>query len=178
MGKFGTWFAGVAATVISGVAIWYFTKTPTPPPPPPPPVVTTFEGMVYSGSSPVAKAMVAVDLGGTAGTNGPVHDITDSNGAYRISFTGLPTNAGATLSVAVTGFKSPSPTTLASPLQTDIHIDLPVTSDVAPLVPLESAGPGQHAAPHPPLHIPTNLPKPRYVPKAEALGTTFRIPQR
>ena len=176
MGKFGTWFAGVAATVISGVAIWYFTRTPTPPPPPPAPAVTTFEGMVYSGSSPVAKALVAVDLGGTAGTNGPVHDITDGNGAYRISFTGLPGNAGASLSVAVAGFRSPAPRTLASPLQTDMHVDIPVTPM---LLPLESAGPGQHAAaPHMPVQVPENLPKPRYVPKAEALGTTFRIPQR
>ncbi|MGH9598240.1 MAG: carboxypeptidase-like regulatory domain-containing protein [Terracidiphilus sp.] len=123
MGKFFGWLGGIVAGIAVGYGVWFFTKTP---PPPPPPVVTTFEGMVYSGSVPVPKAMVAVDLTGSAGANGPVHDVTDANGAYRFDFTGLPTASGATLSVMATGYQTAQPKPIASPLQTDIHVDFPL----------------------------------------------------
>lgn len=147
MGKFVVWLGGIAATVIGGYLLWYLTRTPPPPPPPPPPAVTTFEGMVYSESAPVPKAMVAVELTGIAGANGPVHNVTDGNGAYRIELTGLPQNTAATLSVTAAGYQNAPPKSLASPLQADVRIDFPIAPAAAP--------PGTAAAaPSPPAATP------------------------
>jgi hypothetical protein len=163
--KVAGWLGGIAATVISGYLLWYFEQ---PKPTPPPPTVTTFEGMVYSGSSPVAKAMVAVSLTGSAGANGPIHDITDDNGAYKIELTGLPQGTGATLAASATGYENGQPKLLAGPLQTDVRIDFPldpVMMAAAPPPPA-MAPPQQHA---PIAHIPV------YVPKNAALAKQFRI---
>jgi hypothetical protein len=161
MGKVGVWLAGILATVIGGYAVWYFTR---------PPAVTTFEGMVYAGSTPVSKAMVAVALTGSAGANGAVHDVTDENGAYRVDFTGLPKSSGATLTVTATGYQTAVPRSLAAPLQTDIHIDFPLDAVPPPPTP-----PG----PTPPVLHPQQAPVariPRYVPKSAARAAKFRVP--
>jgi hypothetical protein len=169
MGKFGNWIAGVAATVISGVAIWYFTKTPVPTPPPQPapaPIVTTFEGMVYSGDAPVANAMVAVELTGDAASNGAVHNVTDAHGSYLINLTGVPQAAGATLTVAATGYREGGPESLSIPLQPDNRLDVALTPMVkAPII--------AEMPTHPPVrHMPA------YVRKNAAQATQFRIQVR
>lgn len=164
MGKLGAWLAGILATFIGGYAVWYFTR---------PPAVTTFEGMVYAADGPVAKAMVAVDLTGTAGANGAVHDVTDQNGAYRIDFTGLPKGSGATLTVVASGYQNAAPKSLTSPLQTDIHIDFPLDA-VPPPSPVQAP-----AGPVPPVLHPLKPPIthiPLYVPKPAAQATKFKVP--
>ena len=163
MAKVGGWIAGIVASIIVGYAVWYLTRTP------PPPTVTTFEGMAYSGSAPVPKAMVAVQLSGTAGANGPVHDITDDNGAYRIDFTGLPANASAALSVTATGFQNADPKSFASPLETDVQFDFPLT-------PIVAAAPHKGAKPHPAKPGTTHIPK--YVRKSAAQATQIKIPPK
>jgi hypothetical protein len=168
MGKFGTWFAGVAATVISGVAIWYFTKTPTPlppPSPPPAPVVTTFEGMVYTGDLPVPNAMVAVSLTGDASANGAVHNLTDAHGSYLINLSGVPQGTGASLSVSAPGFRDAAPHTLSIPLQTDNRLDVALSPATA-LAPLGAGAPPIHALiGHAPVYVRKNL----------AQATQFRV---
>jgi hypothetical protein len=166
------WLGGIAATVISGYLLWYFEQPKPAPPPPPPPAVTTFEGMVYSGAEPVAKALVALALTGSAGANGAIHDVTDDNGAYKIELTGLPEGTGATLSVAAKGFESAAPKLLNGPLQTDVRVDIPlnpaVIAGVAPPPPPVGASPGQ--AEHPAVkHIPF------YVPKTAAMAMKFKV---
>ncbi len=167
------WLGGIAATVISGYLLWYFEQPKPEPPPSLAPVVTTFEGMVYSGDAPVAKAMVAVDLTGSAGANGAIHDITDDNGAYKIELTGLPEGTGATLSVAAKGFKDPAPKVLAEPLQTDVRVDIPLSRVVIPVeVPHGAAMP----APLPPPPAKGGIAhRPVYVPKSAADAVKFRI---
>jgi hypothetical protein len=72
MGKLGGWLAGIVAAIIATYAGWYFTR---------PPSTTTFEGMAYSESSPVPKAMVSITITGTNVNSGPIHNVTDENGA-------------------------------------------------------------------------------------------------
>ncbi len=172
MNKFGSWLAGIIGSIIVGVAIYYFTRTPAPPPPPPPPSVTVFEGMVYSGSAPVPRAMVAIELRGSGITNGPVHDITDANGAYRFDFTGLPSDAGAALSVTATGYRDSPSQSLSSPLQSDVHLDFPLSPvAVSPPTGLGVA-PGVH-----PMQ-PGNLHIPKYVRKGATEAVQIRIPPK
>jgi hypothetical protein len=168
MGKVGAWLAGILATVIGGYAVWYFTR---------PPAVTTFEGMVYAGDAPVAKALVAVDLTGSAGANGAVHDVTDENGAYRIDFTGLPTGSGATLTVTSAGYEAATPKSVTAPLATDNHIDFPLAA-----VPSPSPVPGPApVSPPPPVVHPLRPPVahiPLYIPKLAAQAKKFTVPQK
>lgn len=181
--KFIGWLGGIAATVLSGYLLWYF-EQPRPTPPPPSPVVTTFEGMVYSGDAPVAKALVGVALTGSAGANGAIHDITDDNGAYKIELTGLPQGTGATLSVVAKGFENALPKILAGPLQTDVRVDIPLSpmaiASVAPVPPPVSATPGESAAPPTPstpgkIENPAVKHIPAYVPKSAAMAMKFRV---
>ena len=170
MKKFGGWLAGVVGSIIVGYAVWYLTihlpaqstttATTTQP------AVTTFEGMVYSGSAPVAKAMVMVQLTGSAGVNGPVHDITDENGAYRIEFTGLPNTARASLSATATGYEGSKPREVASPLPIDSHVDLPLT----PVVQTPVGPQPQPAAPI--AHLPL------YVPKLASKAIRIQVPPK
>ena len=160
MGKVGGWLAGIAAGIIVGYVVWYMTR------PPQAPAVTTFEGMVYAGDAPVAKALVAVELTGSAGANGPVHDATDANGAYRIDFTGLPKDTSARLSVTAQSYRSAEAKTVASPLAPDIHVDFPLTS--------EKGGSGGKAMP-PAAEGPARIP--RYVRKSDAQATRVVIPK-
>jgi hypothetical protein len=156
MAKVGGWLAGILAVIIGGYGVWYFTQ---------PPAVTTIEGMVYSGSAPVPKAMVAVDLSGSAGTNGAVHDITDENGSYRIDFTGLPKGAGAILTVTATGYQTVPSKSLTSPLEPATHIDFPLLPVPPP--------PGVPPPPPPPHPI---LPRiPVFVPKQAAQATKYKV---
>lgn len=177
--KIAGWLGGIAATVISGYLLWYFEQPKPPPPPPPPPAMTTFEGMVYSGDAPVAKALVAVGLTGSAGANGAIHDITDGNGAYKIELTGLPDGTGATLSVVATGYKDAAPKVLAVPLETDVRVDIPLSPLVAALM----AEPPPHvgeslgnaaAAPMKPLP-PVTHHAPVYKPKSAARAMRFKF---
>src|SRR5690348_16979863 len=165
--RVGGWLAGIAGAVIATYLGWYFTQPKPTPPPPPPPAVTTFEGMVYSGSGPVAKALVALALTGSAGVNGAIHDVTDDNGAYKIELTGLPPGTGATLSVAAKGFESGAPKVLAGPLQTDMRVDIGLDPVLPPVA---SPGPGAAGPVHPVI---THLPV--YVPKSAAMAMKFKM---
>lgn len=195
MSKVGGWLAGIAGAVIATYLGWYFTRTKPTPPPPPPPAVTTFEGMVYSDSGPVPKAMVVVDLTGVAGANGAIHDVTDDSGAYKIELTGLPPDTGATLSVKAKGFEGAAPKVLSGPLQSDVRVDI----GLSPVVLAGAAAPppvGQPAAP-PPAGQPAAQPgaagqpvaavpgvtiaaaaahKPFYRPKSAAMAMKFQVP--
>ena len=106
--KVGAWLAGIAATVISGYLLWYFTVPRTP-------VVTTFEGMVYSVDAPVAKAKVSLKLTGAAGAGGPIVDFTDDNGAYKFELTGLPDKTGGSLVADALGYEPVKPRRLPVP---------------------------------------------------------------
>lgn len=170
IGKVVTWVAGVAATIISSVAIWYFTKPAPAPPPPPPPVVTKFEGMVYSGSAPVAKAMVVLDLTGDPAANGDYHDITDENGAYSIELTGLPQGIGAQVAASAQGFTNAQPQAMASPLSTDERMDISLTPVVAVAEPEAPPAP-LHGLQHPPVEAPH---RPVYRPK-QVTKAQFRV---
>jgi hypothetical protein len=176
LSKVGAWVAGIAATVISGLLVWYLSQPKPAPPPPPQAVVTTFEGMVYSGDAPVAKALVAVRLTGSAGTNGAIHDITDDNGAYKIELTGLPPGTGARLSVAAKGYKDAGPKILAEPLQSDMRVDVDLRPE---LIPVESPGKGSGgggAAAAQPLHpVQPGTHLPIYRPKTASMATKVRI---
>ena len=171
MKKFGGWLAGVVGSIIVGYVVWYLTaRVPaqSSPPTPPPPAVTTFEGMVYSGSAPVAKAMVMVQLTGNAGVNGPIHDITDENGAYRIEFTGLPTTARASLSATAAGYEGSKPRSVASPLPADSHVDLPLS----PMVQTPVGPQPQPQAAAPIAHLPL------YVPKLASKAIRIQVPAK
>ncbi|MGA7108611.1 MAG: carboxypeptidase-like regulatory domain-containing protein [Terracidiphilus sp.] len=160
MKKVGAWLAGLLAVVLGGWLTWYLTR---------PPAVTTVEGMVYTGDAAVPNAMVEIDLTGDSTNTGPVHDLTDQNGSYRIEFTGLPHGAGAVLRVAATGYQDAQPQTLASPLQTDTHLDFALIHAVA--TPSGGAPPPMAPA-HPPTHI-AHIPA--YIPKAANKATMIRI---
>lgn len=182
--KFIGWLGGIAATVLSGYLLWYFEQPKPAPSPLPQPVVTTFEGMVYSGNAPVAKALVGVALTGSAGANGAIHDFTDDNGAYKIELTGLPQDTGATLSVVAKGFEDAPLKSLSGPLETDVRVDIPLSPVVmagvtAPPPPV-GASPGESVAsptPAPPgkFKNPAVTHIPLYVPKNAALAMKFKI---
>jgi hypothetical protein len=121
--------------------------------------------MVYSGDSPVEKAMVEVSLTGNAGANGPIHDVTNANGSYRIELTGLPKGTGATLFATAKGYEKGQPKLLSGPLQTDVRIDLPLTPMVTKVAPPTGAEPLNPAITHIPI----------YVPKSAALAMKFHI---
>lgn len=178
------WLGGIAATVISGYLLWYFEQPKPTPPPPPQAAVTTFEGMVYSGEAPVSKALVALELTGSAGANGAIHDLTDENGAYKIELTGLPGGTGAKLSVAAKGYENGAPKILAGPLKSDVRVDIPLSPLViagiaAPPSPV-GATPGESAAP-PTTAAPGRSENPAlrraplYVPKSAAMAMKFRV---
>jgi hypothetical protein len=156
MGKFGAWLAGLLAAIIAGYAVWFFTK---------PPATTTIEGMVYSGSSPVAKAMVVLTLTGDRASSDSVHNVTDDNGAYRFDFTGLPSGVGAILRVTAVGFRNSPAETLNSPLGLDTHMDIPLITVAAPPRELPDQA-----------HPEVQLPKPRYIRKTADAATKIPPP--
>ena len=156
MGKLGGWLAGILAAIIATYAGWYFTR---------PPSTTTVEGMAYSESSPVPKAMVAITFTGTGVNSGPIHNVTDENGSYRFDFTGLPETAGATLSVVASGFHNSAPMSLPKPLGSDIHQDFALIPLTVPRIP------GADARPQAPA--PNRIP--RYVRKAPEQATKFQV---
>lgn len=177
LSKVGGWLAGIAGAVIATYLGWYFTQRNPTPPQPPAAAVTTFEGMVYSGDAPVAKALVAVDLTGNAGANGAIHDLTDDNGAYKIELTGLPPGTGARLSVAAKGYKNAAPKLLAEPLQTDTRVDIALRPELIPVESPHTGSGGESAAPAQPLRPvqPGITHLPIYRPKSAAMATKFRI---
>jgi len=154
MKKFVTWVAGILASVIGAVAVYYLTR------PAPPPAITTFEGMVYSGSSPVAHAMVQLELNGVVSISGPIHDITNENGSYRFELTGLPNAASARLLATANGYHSSSAQSLLSPLQPVTHLDFPLSLAAAPSPPAGiGASVGSHVTQIPQAHIPLYIAK-------------------
>jgi hypothetical protein len=169
MKKFGAWLAGIIASVVVGVAVYYLTRPKPVPPPPPPPSTTVFEGMVYSGNAPLKGAMVALKLTGTGLSAGTVHDFTDANGAYRFDFTGLPADAAATLNATASGYQDSAAQSLASPLQLDAHFDFPLIPVSSP--PPQPTAVGATVAQHAMVHIPV------YVQKGAAQAVQIRIPQ-
>jgi len=164
MGKIGSWLAGILATVIGGYVLWYLTKSPSPPPAtnsttqpgpttaPAQPPTTAFEGMVFTGSSPVPNAMVVITLAGNGDKGGPYHDMTDANGSYLFDIQGLPTGAGATVVASKDGFAESQAEVVPMPLSQDNREDIP-------LMPL-GAHPGGGGA-----HVPAAVPRPKYVRK-------------
>ena len=140
MGKVGGWLAGVAATVISGLAIWYFTvyvpsqasqSTQTTQSSQQQQAQTKIEGMVYSGMSPVANAKVTLRLSGSAGANGPILDFTDDHGSYMFLLTGLPQGTGATLEAEAAGYENTKARRVAMQPEPDVRVDIPLTAQVA-----------------------------------------------
>ncbi len=154
MAKFGGWLAGILAGIIVGYAVWYLTT----------PSTTTFEGMVYSGTSAVAKAMVSLELTGSGVNGGTFHNVTDGNGSYLFEFTGLSKTARATFRIAATGFRESPPESLSNPLQSANRHDFSLT-------------PFTTSTPHPgPTPTPPELShKPRYVRKTAEQATQVRL---
>jgi hypothetical protein len=78
LGALLTWAGGILATIIAGVAIYYFTR-PTPPPPPLPTTQVGLNGFVQNvvTQQPVVDAIVTADLG-----NKLASQPTDSEGRY------------------------------------------------------------------------------------------------
>lgn len=154
MKKFVTWIAGILASIIVAVAVYYLTR------PVPPPSVTAFEGMVYSGSSPVAHAMVQLELNGIVNSSGPIHDITNENGAYRFELTGLPATASARLLATANGYQSSSALSLLSPLQPETHLDFPLSPVAQPAPPSGlGATVGSHVVKPAQVHVPLYIAK-------------------
>jgi hypothetical protein len=93
------WCAGILATVISSVAIYYFTR-PAPVPPSPPAAVYV-EGRVVdiAASKIIPNAMVGLKAGTQA-----VSQATDSAGCYLIEVDGLPDTTAATLTIDAPGY--------------------------------------------------------------------------
>ncbi len=169
--KVGAWLAGIAATVISGYLIWYFTV-------PRPPAVTTFEGMVYSGDSPVAKAKVSLKLTGTPGADGPIVDFTDDNGAYKFELSGLPEKTAGTLAADAEGYEPIKPRRLPLPLQPDIRLDIPLTRLAAAAVPTPGPVPAPGGGGGGEKQIAPGLVHlPAYVPKTAIMAKQVRIGQ-
>jgi hypothetical protein len=137
MRKFMGWLGGIAATVIGGVAIWYFTKPPEP---------FTFEGMVIDGggNAPLPKAMVSFEIKDRAQSKGPYHDFTDEHGSYHIDFSGLSKSANVTVKASANGFHESRPVAFAS-VGNDNRQDFMLTPATAPPPP----GPTTSATPHP-----------------------------
>lgn len=158
------WLAGIAATALSIYLVWYFTQPKQAPPPPAPAAMRTLEGMVYSGSAPVPKAMVAVVLTGVPAENKPVYDMTDKNGAYRFDFTGMPVNAGATMIVRAGGYMDSEPQTIIVSLEPDVHVDV----SLAPV-------PGADRDSAAPSAAQQNGKIPAYVRKSDAEAIAVRI---
>jgi hypothetical protein len=164
MKKFMNWVAGILAGIIGAVAVYYLTR------PAPPPSVTTFEGMVYSGSSPVARAMVQLELNGVINASGPIHNLTDGNGAYRFELSGLPTAAAARLVVTASGYQPSAAQSLPSPLQPDIHLDFPLNPVATPAPP---TGLGARVGVH--VEQPAKLHIPLYIAKGVSQATKLQI---
>jgi hypothetical protein len=147
-------------------------------PPTPPQAVTTFDGMIYSDTGPVAKAMVELDLSGSAGANGPTHFYTDATGRYRFDVPAALSGTVARLSVKAAGYKQAGPAKVALPLQADNRMDFPLTAEPAPVASTGGGG-GSAAPPHPPLQIHPGIAHlPAYVPLTAAQAVRVRIAQK
>jgi hypothetical protein len=147
MSKFGGWLAGLLAAIISGYAVWYLTKTPSTP------ATTTFEGMVYSESSPVPNAIVLVSLKDGGVKNGPYRNATDEHGAYRIDFTGLSATTSATVRATANGFRDSATQSLPSLSGTDNRHDIPLVALALPEAPAPGAAAHPTIAPHIPIYV-------------------------
>ena len=164
--------------VIGALATAYFTgwfQKPVPQPPQPQ-AVTTFDGMIYSDAGPVAKAMVELDLTGSAGANGPTHFYTDDTGRYRFDVPAGLSGTIARLSVKAAGYKQAGPAEVALPLQADNRMDFPLTAE-----PVQSTGGGGETAapPHPIQQIHPGIAHiPAYVPLTSAQAVRVRIAQK
>lgn len=88
------WIAGILATIISGVVIYYVTN-------PPKPVAVEVAGSVVDGSTKtvISDATVRLTVRGR-----PESQRTDSNGQYYFSIEGSNSTDSATLLVEATGY--------------------------------------------------------------------------
>jgi hypothetical protein len=134
-----TWAGGIIATIIAGVAIYYFTRPPTPTPPPPSTQVG-LNGFVEDDVSqkPVVDAIVTADLG-TQLASQP----TDSEGRYAFIMTSTnPPAQSINIDVLVAGYERYTATVPIASGDNFAGIQLqPVPAPVAP------APPGQPVAP-------------------------------
>lgn len=165
------WIAGIIAAILGGVGTYYLTR---------PPAVTTFEGMVYSGSDAVPNAFVELDLTGAPAGSGTYHDETDPQGSYRIELTGLNADVSASLRVTVKGYRSPGPQLFPKVAGQDVRYDFGLDPLAAAAPPPPPPAPGAQApaaAPAvPPAAVQQRLPLPRYVPKLAQQAARFKIP--
>jgi hypothetical protein len=134
-----TWAGGIIATIIAGVAIYYFTRPPTPKPPPPSTQVG-LNGFVEDDVSqkPVVDAIVTADLG-TQLASQP----TDSEGRYAFIMTSTnPPAQSINIDVLVAGYERYTATVPITSGDNFAGIQLqPVPAPVAP------TPPGQPVAP-------------------------------
>lgn len=162
MKAFLGWVGGILAAVISGFIVYKMTV------PPAPVAVTSFEGMVYSGSDPVPNAMVVIDLSGVGAGSGSFRDETDDHGSYRLDIQEMPKSWSGTASASAKGFVASAPAALTGPAGTEIRKDIALSPER-----VTSGG----ASPPGPL-VPHIGVMPRYFPKAKtaaAVGTLKQI---
>jgi hypothetical protein len=149
MKNFLAWLGGIAASVIAGVLVYYYT-VPTP--------GIQFEGMVIDAKQeiPVRNAEVSFQIEGT-GASELFHDFTDDNGSYGINLAGLSKSSTVLLRFHAKGYRDESK--VFHPLSDDNRHDATL-SPVAP----------SHAPTPQPVHVP-----PRYIKKLTV--PTFHIQQ-
>jgi hypothetical protein len=156
--KFGallTWAGGIIATIIAGVAIYYFTRPPAPPPSPPSTQVG-LNGFVEDDvtQKPVLDAIVTADLG-TKLASQP----TDSEGRYAfIMESTTPPAQSISVDVLAGGYEHYTATVSLTGGDTFAGIQLqPVPAPVAPTQPGQPVAPVR-LPPRPTLilHMPRN----------------------
>ena len=156
--KFGallTWAGGIIATIVAGVAIYYFTRTP-PPPPPQPTTQVGLNGFVQDEATqkPVADAIVTANLG-----NKLASQPTDSEGRYAfIMDSTTPPAPSISVDVLAGGYEHYAATVSLTGADTFAGLQLqPVPAPVAPPQPGQPVAPVK-ILPRPPLilRIPKN----------------------
>jgi hypothetical protein len=150
-----TWLAGIAATVIASVLIYYFTR-PAPTLPPPPVTQVGLNGFVEDDvtQKPVVNAIVTADLG-TKLASQP----TDNEGRYAfIMDSTTPPAQSINVDVLAGGYEHYSATVPITSGDTFAGVQLqPIPTPVAAAQPGQPTAPIQ-LAPKPTLilHIPKN----------------------
>lgn len=107
MKKFGSWLAGIAATVI---AAWLIYKIiPSNQPQQPTQAEIAFEGMVIDGDHniPVKDALVSFQVDGASAADA-YHDLTDEHGSYGLKLAGLNPKSNVLLHVHANGYHDES----------------------------------------------------------------------
>jgi hypothetical protein len=157
LGALLTWAGGILASIIAGVAIYYFTR----PVPPPPPTQVGLNGFVQNvvTQQPVADAIVTADVGNALGSQ---H--TDSEGRYAFSVSSTaPLAQVVNIDVLAGGYVHyTNSVPIASTGITFAGVQLqPDAAPVEPPAAGQSAA-GQPAGAHPAAPV-QPLPKPRLI---------------